>query len=235
MRAVTLRFAVGSDLDAIASRYPSGMPRYENETYDDVGDARYRKRIWLSPNPLSPHGPAESYQFWALNAIGGVLRDVSTVKIRPRLEEAPIIVITCMADGADPRPTTAQLLEIRRYIQNEARLAMTDVVSVQAPKIVVAEYKIRVTLFPGPDKLEMAAKLKANLEAMVENQRWLGFDHTRLAISGACAITGVKNIEIISPAADVPAPSDWLVQVKNYDPVSKTFTVSPIEIVGRGE
>ena len=48
-RSITLAYAIGTDLDAIASRYPGGVPRLEGES-----DDRYRRRIWLSPNTLSP-------------------------------------------------------------------------------------------------------------------------------------------------------------------------------------
>ena len=87
-RAVTLAFAVGSDLEAIASRYPYGVPRIEYDangnqiTPDQLAagavpvttetDAVYRERVWLSPNILSLNGPGqgtyESYKFWALSA-----------------------------------------------------------------------------------------------------------------------------------------------------------------------
>jgi phage-related baseplate assembly protein len=87
-RAITLAFAIGSDLDAIGSRYPYGVPRLQ---YDALGNAlspdqiaagavvassesdnAYRTRLWLSPSILSLNGPGqgtfESYVFWALSA-----------------------------------------------------------------------------------------------------------------------------------------------------------------------
>ena len=87
-RAMTLAFAVGNDLEAIASRYPYGIPRIEYDingnalTPDQIAagatvvtsetDAVYRQRIWLSPSILSLSGPGqgtyESYKFWALSA-----------------------------------------------------------------------------------------------------------------------------------------------------------------------
>lgn len=77
-RAITLAFAVGSDLDAIASRYPYGVPRKTKAagTWNGPGDAEpdsvYKTRVWLSPNILSLSGPGqavyESYKFWALSA-----------------------------------------------------------------------------------------------------------------------------------------------------------------------
>lgn len=87
-RSVTLAFAVGNDLEAIASRYPYGVPRIQYDasgnvlTPDQIAagatavtretDAVYRERVWLSPNILSLTGPGqgtyESYKFWALSA-----------------------------------------------------------------------------------------------------------------------------------------------------------------------
>jgi phage-related baseplate assembly protein len=77
-RAVTLAFSTGSDIDAIASRYPGGVPRLTvaNGTWNGPGsqepDATYKARVWLSPNILSLAGPGqgvyESYKFWALTA-----------------------------------------------------------------------------------------------------------------------------------------------------------------------
>ncbi len=92
-RAVTLAFSVGSDLDAIASRYPGGVPRKTanvpslpgvpaqvqsdpNLLWTGAGtqepDPLYKQRVWLSPNILSLSGPGqavyESYVYWALSA-----------------------------------------------------------------------------------------------------------------------------------------------------------------------
>jgi len=77
-RAITLAFSTGSDIDAIASRYPGGVPRktVANGTWNGPGtqepDATYKTRVWLAPNILSLSGPGqgvyESYKFWALTA-----------------------------------------------------------------------------------------------------------------------------------------------------------------------
>jgi hypothetical protein len=76
-RDVTLAFGWGGNLDGIASRYPSGVPRlpvvseprpFEQFPQDWESDDRYRQRIWLAPNLFSPHGTAEAYEFFALTA-----------------------------------------------------------------------------------------------------------------------------------------------------------------------
>lgn len=124
-RAVTLAFAVGSDLDAIGSRYPYGVVRLAFDangnqlTPDQIAagavvattetDAAYRQRIWLSPNILSLSGPGqgtyESYKFWALSApqyLGqSLLRDASCFT-KPG---TGIVYIPLMADLFNPIST----------------------------------------------------------------------------------------------------------------------------------
>jgi phage-related baseplate assembly protein len=209
-RAITLAYAISGDLDAVASRYPGGMPRLANES-----DDHYRKRVWLSVNPLSPHGTAEAYQFWALTALGGALRDVSTIKIRPDLTENPTIVVTCLAAGADPRPTQAQLLEVRRYIVDEHRMAMTDVVSVGPPKVRDIDYYVRLWFFPGPDAKLLMAQIRKSVADLIVKQYWLGYDHTVMALHAACALSGVARAVVVKPEADILIPPDWIGRVNN--------------------
>ncbi|RZN24770.1 baseplate J/gp47 family protein [Bradyrhizobium sp. Leo121] len=211
-RATTLAFATGTDLDAIASRYPDGVPRLTGED-----DDRYRHRIWASPNPLSPHGVAESYEFWALSALGGALRDATVVKIRPSLAEDPVVVVTCMLEGDNPVPSTAQLLQIRSYIIDEKRAGTTDVISIRAPIMRDIAYRIGLYLYPGPDAPTIVAAVKDSLNALVENLRWLGEDHTLMQINKAIALTGVHSAVIESPTEDVRVDPTGLVRVTSVD------------------
>jgi len=211
VRAVTLAFAFGSNLEGLASNYPGGVPRIAGES-----DDRYRRRIWSSPNPLSPHGTAEGYEFWGLTALA-TLRDVRTVKIRPSLSDNPIVVIACLADAVDPSPSQSDLLAVRAFIMEESRLAMTDEISVSPPKIIDTNYVVRVDLFPGPDKDTMMAQLRANIDALIEKQRWLGYDHTRAAIDAALMVSGVHNVSVIEPAEDIMVRNDWFVRVNSVD------------------
>lgn len=240
-RAITLAFATGSDLDAVASRYPGGLPRLTDET-----DDHYRRRIWLAPNTMSPNGVAESYQFWALTAANGLLRDASAIKIRPDLKDDPIVIVSCLASGietklvpnlfsgnmnrtvtviSNPRPATADLLSIREYVLDETRLAMTDVVSINEPKVKTISYHVKVWLYPGPETATVIDAVTQALIDLVINRYWLGFDHTRMAIAAACSQVGVYNVNIVSPAEDVFVDPDSVVQVTRIE----------VEYMGRNE
>jgi phage-related baseplate assembly protein len=207
-RSITLAYAIGTDLDAIASRYPGGVPRLEGES-----DDRYRRRIWLSPNVLSPHGTAEAYEYWALTALP-ILRDVTAIRSVMH-EYYPTILITCLMplENGDPRPSQEQLIQVRTYIQNLSRQGLTDVIAVSAPKVRETAYKIAVWLYPGAIPEQTLAAVKTNLQKLIENQYWLGHDHTHTSIHAACTVSGVHHVEIIEPAQNIEVSSDWVVKV----------------------
>lgn len=110
-RAVTLVYAVGSDLDAIASRYPFGVPRLTstiNNVTVQESDEEYRQRIWLSPNIFSLNGPGqgtyESYVFWAMSA--PMPTDVLPIKHAAALttRASGIVTIPIITTGTFPEP-----------------------------------------------------------------------------------------------------------------------------------
>ena len=211
-RSVTLAYAIGTDLDAIASRYPGGVPRLENES-----DDRYRRRIWLSPNTLSSHGTAEAYEFWALTAMPE-LRDVTAIR-SVQHDYYPTILITCLMNTNydDPKPSQEQLVFIRSYIQNLSRQGLTDVISVNPPKVKEINYTVAVWLYPGTVPDQTMLRISMNLSALVTDQYWLGHDHTHTAIHAACKIQGVHHVEIEEPEDDVLIPLDWVVKVKTIN------------------
>lgn len=206
-RAVTLAFAIGSDLDAIASRYPGGVPRLAGES-----DDRYRRRIWLSPNTLAPHGNEEAYVFWALTA-DPTLRDASAVTV----EGTGDITITIVAEGDNPRPSQSQIIAVRAYILDQARKGLTDVIHVAGPIVVETDYSARVWLYPGPDADVLMATLHSAVDALIERQRWLGYDHTLLALSAVLGTNGVQNAKIDLPASDLAVDDRGLVKVNSVN------------------
>ena len=208
-RSITLAYAIGTDLDAIASRYPGGVPRLPNES-----DDRYRRRIWLSPNTLSPHGTAEAYEFWALTALPA-LRDVTAIRAVMH-DYYPTILITCLKEPpAEPKPTDEELVRIRAYIQSLSRQGLTDVISVNPPKIREIEYKILVWLYPGTAQDQVMTKIRNSLVTLLDNQYWLGHDHSLTAIHSACNFSGVHHVDVVEPTDDVMIPLDWLIRVTN--------------------
>lgn len=232
-KSVTLAYASGSDLDAIASRYPGGIPRFEGENDDN-----YRTRVWLSPNTLSPHGTYESYVFWALTGAreeGVPIRDATAVAKRG----TPNVTITIMAGGApvtantarngitafpSPIPTIEQIDAVRTYVESSSRKALTDVVSVRVPKIVNVKYLIQYWLFPGWDQALIEPELYSAVAQLIEKQRWLGYSHTLDSIAGALKTSGIYKIHVVTPATDVEIDRHEVVVIDSVE----------IKFMGRG-
>lgn len=214
-RKVTLAFATGTNLDAIGSRYPGGMPRLEGES-----DDAYRRRIWLSPNGLSPHGTEEGYTLWALTSDPNV-RDASAWTIEGTGE----VTVTVMMQGANPTPTIPQLLAVRTYLFNEGRKGTTDDVTVTGPRITETDIRVRVWLFPGVTREMVLANAQRALEALKETNRWLGVDLTILDISAALKQNGVWRAEIDEPKDDILIDQRGLVMINTIE----------VSYAGRGE
>ena len=239
-RAVMLAFGVDTDLDAIASRYPGGMPRIDGEDYTEQGDVHYRRRIQLAFNATSHHGAAGAYEFWALTADGG-LKDASEIG----REGTGEVIVTALDDnivvqrandplipmfrrtlyGGEPRPTLDRIINIRLFIFDAKRKAATDILTVQPARVIDIKYTIRVWFFKGPDPGTLLDTLQDELEKLIESLRWLGANHMRMDIFAALKQPGVWKAEIVSPAEDVLAGPEWFVRVSEIE----------IKYEGRGE
>jgi phage-related baseplate assembly protein len=233
-RAVTLAYAVGTDLDAIASRYPGGVPRMPDER-----DDRYRRRVWLSPNVLSPHGTAESYVFWALTA-DPTLRDASATTT----EATGRVYVTIMPESGDvsevvwersidpltglflstraepvfnPVPALQQIIDVRKYILDEARRGLTDEIHVYGPTITPIRYRCRVWLFPNVSVDIAITAIEQALAELIEKQRWIGYDHSRMEIDAALAQVGVHHAIIDEPVKDVMVGERGVVKVGSIE------------------
>jgi phage-related baseplate assembly protein len=246
-RAVTLAFAIGSDLDAIASRYPYGVPRLPNES-----DPAYRVRVWNSPSIFSLNGPGqgvyESYVFWALSApmplgtqplkhaSGLTLRGTGNVYI-PILNSSPNYNTTWTKslDGRiytldpqlTPLPSKVQISTVYEYITDAtfARQGLTDVVNIVSPKVKRPEINVKIWLFPGVDKDTLMGEVTAAVSALIGAINWLGADLTMLSLQGALAQAGVYNSQVLAPTADVIVGMDGAVQV----------TLVTLTYMGQGE
>lgn len=220
-RAVTLAFSSGTDLDAVVTRIPGAGPRlpiidapraYPKFPQDWESDDRYRRRAQLAPSTLSAHGSDESYVYWAMTA-DATLKDASATTV-PRTGK---ITVTIMAGGTEPRPTTQQKLNVRRYILDQARKGLTDEVSVRGPMVLETKYDIDLWVTPGMDAELLKSEVDADLVELVAKQYWLGYDHTRMAIDKATAQPGVHSNFIRSPTSDVIVDYGQLVLVKSIN------------------
>jgi len=201
-------------------------------------DSAYRTRIWLSPSILSLNGPGmgtyESYVFWALStpmppgerpirhasaftkrATGHVYIPIMTDDFQP---DSKIDLLTgdlVTNDPGSPTPTDAQIVAVYNYITDKgfARKGLTDVVSILRPQITRTDIRANITLFPGVDSTTLMGEVNTAVQNLVAAIRWLGADLTILSIETALGQTGVYNVELLEPTADVVVGQSGVIKV----------------------
>lgn len=214
-KAVTLAYAVGSDLDHIASRYnvqrlvvdpgdPNALPQPRLPVLES--DTDLRRRTQLAFEGFSTAGPDGAYLFHALGADGQVL-DVSVYSPAPG--DVVVAVLSRIGDGT----ADAQLLAAVDAALNAERVRpLTDRVFVQTAEVVPFTVTASLTLYPGPDAAVVLADATARLQAFVAENHRLGRDITRAGVIAALCTAGVQNVSLPAPASDIeitPLQAPW--------------------------
>ena len=163
--------------------------------YED--DDEYRARIQLSFEGYTTAGSEGSYVYHALSADGDVL-DASATSPTPGVVD--VYVLSRTADGAAPTDLVAK---VNAALNAEDVRPMTDNVSVQSAEIVDYTVEAVLTLRPGPDANTVLAEALAAVQKYAADQHRIGFDVTRAGIFGALVVSGVQNVALAHPAADV--------------------------------
>jgi phage-related baseplate assembly protein len=145
------------------------------------------------------------------------LRDVTAMR-KVTHDYYPTILITClMQPPNDPDPSDEDLVRVRSYIQTLSRAGLTDVISVNKPKVKDIEYRIAVWLYPGTLQDQCIERIEKNLSILITEQYWLGHDHSLMAINACCAMPGVHHVDIVEPTEDIFVPLDWVVRVNKVE------------------
>lgn len=212
-RALMLAFAKGADLDHIAGNINltrrviiPGDPE-ANPPIDPVmeSDRDLQRRVQLAPESWTNAGTEGSYIFHAL--IDGVI-DASAVSPAPG-----DVLVTVL--GAN-HETTAELLEaVRAALMPKDVRQLGDNVTVRGAEILDGEIIAELTLYRGPAEETVLAAANAKLDALEKSIGTLDRDLTRFLISGALAVEGVQNVNLISPAEDIVANQGQAVRVTN--------------------
>jgi phage-related baseplate assembly protein len=112
-----------------------------------------------------------------------------------------------------PTPTLQQIVDVRAHILAEARRGLTDEIIVYGPQVTHVNYKARIWLFPNVSADLATSAIGSAVAALIEKQRWLGYDHSRMALDAALAQAGVHHAIIDEPFKDAMVDDRGLVQV----------------------
>ena len=208
-RSVMLAFTRGSDLDHLAALF--GVERLvvkpgdagaippvpaELESDDDL-----RSRTQEALNGFSVAGPAGAYVFHA-RAVSGTIRDVEATSPEPGVVE--VFVLSREGDGT---PAPELLAAVQSALSAEAVRPVCDTVRVSAPAIEPYAITAAIVTDAGPDPETVRLDAVAALEIMKAGYHRLGRSVPRSAILAALHRPGVRAVNLVSPAADIPRAS----------------------------
>ncbi|ENE4801167.1 baseplate J/gp47 family protein [Klebsiella michiganensis] len=200
--ACMLSHSTGDDLDNIAANLDTErlVITEATDTADAVteSDEALRLRAQAAFEGMSVAGPSAAYEYFARSASGQVADARAT---SPSPAEVVVAVLSTEGDGT----ASALLLDaVAAAVNDEEVRPLGDRVTVQSAEIV--EYAIDATLYlyPGPESEPIINAAMASLKAfLANNDKKIGRDIVRSAISAALHVQGVQRAVINAPATDL--------------------------------
>ncbi|HDH1527138.1 TPA: baseplate J/gp47 family protein [Klebsiella quasipneumoniae subsp. similipneumoniae] len=200
--ACMLSHATGDDLDNIAANLDTERLTITaaTDTTDAVteSDEALRLRAQAAFEGMSVAGPSAAYEYFARSASGQVSDARAT---SPSPAEVVVAVLSTEGDGT----ASAELLAaVAAAVNDEEVRPLGDRVTVQSAEIVGYEIDATLYLYPGPESEPIINAAMASLKTfLAENDKKIGRDIVRSAISAALHVQGVQRVVINAPAADL--------------------------------
>ncbi len=200
--ACMLSHATGDDLDNIAANLDTErlVITEATDTADAVteSDEALRLRAQAAFEGMSVAGPSAAYEYFARSASGQVSDARAT---SPSPAEVVVAVLSTEGDGT----ASAELLAaVGAAVNDEEVRPLGDRVTVRSAEIVEYEIDATLYLYPGPESEPIINAAMASLEAfLADNDKKIGRDIVRSAISAALHVQGVQRVVINTPADDL--------------------------------
>lgn len=205
VRATMLATALGGDLDNLAALF--GVARQVVTPADPAaippiaavmeGDDALRLRTQLALEGFSTAGPRAAYEFHARSADARV-SDVAVDSPEPGLVR--VVVLSSEGDG---QASSGLVSAVTTALNAEDVRPLCDTVLVQSAQIVPFAIDARLTLLQGPDISVILAEAQAELGRYLASIRGVGRAVRLSGIYAALNRTGVENVDLISPTADI--------------------------------
>ncbi|KMK28644.1 baseplate assembly protein [Pluralibacter gergoviae] len=214
--ACMLSHATGDDLDNIAANLDTErlVTAEATDTTDAVmeSDEALRLRAQAAFEGMSVAGPSAAYEYFARSASGKVA-DAKASSPAP----AEVIVAVLSTEG-DGTASPELLAAVANAVNDEEVRPLGDRVTVQSAEIV--DYSIDATLYlyPGPESEPIINAALASLKKFLrENDRKIGRDVARSAISASLHVQGVQRVVINAPSADLQIGETQAARNTGYD------------------
>ncbi|MEN4246286.1 baseplate J/gp47 family protein [Serratia marcescens] len=200
--ACMLSHAEGTDLDNLAANLDTERLTItkETDTSDAVmeSDEALRLRAQSAFEGMSVAGPSAAYEYFARSASGKVADARAT---SPAPAEVVIAVLSTDSDGtASPELLAA----VTAAVNDEEVRPLGDRVTVRSADIVDYSIDAELFLYPGPESEPIINAAMASLRGfLADNDKKIGRDVARSAISASLHVQGVQRVVLRSPATDL--------------------------------
>ncbi|QDL32722.1 baseplate assembly protein [Serratia liquefaciens] len=200
--ACMLSHAEGSDLDNLAANLDTERLTItpETDTADAVmeSDEALRLRAQSAFEGMSVAGPSAAYEFFARSASGKVADARAT---SPAPAEVVIAILSTEGDGT---ASQALLAAVTAAVNDEEVRPLGDRVTVRSADIVDYSIDAELFLYPGPESEPIINAAMASLRTfLTDNDKKIGRDVARSAISASLHVQGVQRVVLRLPAADL--------------------------------
>jgi phage-related baseplate assembly protein len=204
-KAVMLAYAAGSDLDQIAANFNIARLVVDPGDPDAIPpvpptletDAELRRRVQLSPEGYTVAGSQGAYVFHALGADPEV-KDAQAASPSPG--NVTVYVLSRQGNGTASVDLTDA---VNAALNDQTIRPMTDNVTVQSASVTDYTVDAALTVYPGPDSEVIRQSAEAAAQAYADAQHRLGYDVTLSGLYAALHRSGVQNVALTSPAADI--------------------------------
>ncbi len=200
--ACMLSHAEGTDLDNLAANLDTERLTIspETDTSDAVmeSDEALRLRAQSAFEGMSVAGPSAAYEYFARSASGKVADARAT---SPAPAEVVIAILSTDGDGtASPELLAA----VTAAVNDEEVRPLGDRVTVRSADIVDYSIDAELFLYPGPESEPIINAAMASLCGfLADNDKKIGRDVARSAISASLHVQGVQRVVLRSPSTDL--------------------------------
>ncbi|HEJ7300915.1 MULTISPECIES: baseplate assembly protein [Serratia] len=200
--ACMLSHAEGTDLDNLAANLDTERLTItpETDTSDAVmeSDEALRLRAQSAFEGMSVAGPSAAYEYFARSASGKV------ADARATSPEPAEVVIAILSTDGDGTASPELLAAVTAAVNDEEVRPLGDRVTVRSADIVDYSIDAELFLYPGPESEPIINAAMASLRGfLADNDKKIGRDVARSAISASLHVQGVQRVVLRSPSTDL--------------------------------
>lgn len=182
---------------------------------NEESDERLRERVVLAPEQFSTAGSAGSYRYHAVSAHPDVV-DVAIRSPQLALQSGSIAAVGDVPAGCvyiypltrQGLPSTPIKNAVAAACSAETVRPLTDFVQVFDPELQTYALTVQLTILTGADAVATLARAQqAAQEFVAERSSRLGADIVRSQIINVLQGSGVYNVNLVQPAADLLVPA----------------------------